>query len=429
MKVQITSVLLTLLVGLQSLANISTAMKTLVDMETKANAVAVRSNEAVKIEHFEIPLRLVEQDVMKSYPKDIIASLIFEKNGEPHIRWMINPEDTKWHKEVEKWLTENKVSTERHHHFIGYQTASRSYIIYDPETKAEFSLKVSTNVTGGNWTDKKQTWEDASQIRMLNDFILDRLSKFGGISNTVVLYEPATFGIKALDQGMVVRSYGDLPKSKFHYLPGFSAVHEDVGRRIAEINGSNNPAEFWNKHYNLPLARSLAEFAALTGVVYDSPHSQNFMIELDKNMKPTGRIVLRDFGDSYLNEDFFKAVGRSDIPRKWEQPNITRGNFYVAVGIMHGNEPPSWLDMKGKGPNSYNSWGADFFTEYSKAFEEKTNFNLNWASKNMYRSGAYFNNSLVTNDSQGRSFLNALKKGSAYRTQAPSCRAIYKNAG
>ncbi|HRP08704.1 MAG TPA: 3'-5' exonuclease, partial [Gemmatimonadales bacterium] len=62
----------------------------------------------------------------------------------------------------------------------------------------------------------------------------------------------------------------------------------------------NDPAAFWNEHYNKPLARAIAEFAAITGMSYDSPHSQNFLVELDAGNRPTGRIVLRDFGDATL---------------------------------------------------------------------------------------------------------------------------------
>ena len=121
--------------------------------------------------------------------------------------------------------------------------------------------------------------------------------------NFIYLDEPAVFGIKALDQGMIIRMLGELPSRGKHYIPGFSVLHEEEGKHIAKLNGSDDPAEFWKEHYIKPLGRGIAELFAMTGLAYDSPHSQNFLVELDNNFKPTGKIVFRDLGDSYAAQE------------------------------------------------------------------------------------------------------------------------------
>lgn len=392
---------------------ISKEMHALVRLETHSNAVATRDSDFVQLEHYEIPLELVEANVALRSNSEFVKSMIFEKDGKKFVRWVINPEDTKWHKEVESFLLKNKVKPERKKHFAGYMTASRSYIAVDPKTGAEFSVKVSTDKTGGNWRDKKQTLVDGQQIRMMTDFVDQQLKSQPKLEHIILADEPMVFGIKELDQGMVIRSYEDLTKSGKRYVPGFSIMHEKLGKELALANGSNDPAAYWNEHYNKPLARAIAEFFALTGMTYDSPHSQNFLVELDEKNRPTGKIVLRDFGDTYVSADFFKAVGRADIVEKWEQDNLLNGRMSVAVGILHGNEAPAWIDtmFNSKIANSYNNWGSDFFKEFEAEFQRQTGVDISANNKTKeYRSGYYISKSYSLNNDEGKKFLDLSAK-------------------
>jgi hypothetical protein len=408
--------------------------------ETKANGVAVRSNQPIPIEHYEIPLSLVQADISKTMSKDIYDSLVFERDGRKFIRWVINPEDTRWHLEIAAWLEANGEPVIKGQHFTGYQTASRSYIVRDPINGVQFSSKVSTNKTGGNWTDKKQTWEDAWQVRMAYQYVEDVIKERGGLKNSVWIAEPAAFGIEALDQGMLIRAYDSLADGKTTLIPGFAALHEDWGREIARQNGSNDPAKFWNDNYNKPLARALAEVYALTGMSYDSPHSQNFMIELDENNKPTGRIGLRDMGDSYMTEDIFEAAGKGDIPKRWELDNVLRGHLQVSAGLLHGNKDPSWMQTEPDGKidsiinsllnnrtadSSYNKWGKDFFTEFEAEFFKITGVDL--AGVRMSRSGKYFSKSYSTENAAGKQYKQWIRDG---RPQMSSmCIDVFGQAG
>ncbi|MEZ4742357.1 MAG: hypothetical protein R3B45_07915 [Bdellovibrionota bacterium] len=56
-------------------------------------------------EHFEIPLKHVEHWFIEGAldPK-LKESLIFEKNNEKWVRWLINPEDTYFANSLEKYL-------------------------------------------------------------------------------------------------------------------------------------------------------------------------------------------------------------------------------------------------------------------------------------------------------------------------------------
>lgn len=392
---------------------ISKEMHALVRMETHSNAVATRDSGFTRLEHYEIPLKLIEADVALRSNPEFVSSLIFERNGEKFVRWVINPEDTKWYLQVEEFLKKNGIEPVRKKHFIGYMTASRSYIAVDPKSGAEFSVKVSTDRTGGNWRDKQQTWDDGKQIRLMTDFVDKQLKGQPKLEHIVLLDEPMAFGIKDIDQGMIIRSYEEVKKSGKRYVPGFSIMHEDLGRDLAKANGSKDPAAYWNEHYNKPLARALAEFYALTGMTYDSPHSQNFLVELDAKNRPTGKIVLRDFGDTYLSNEFFEAVKRTDITKAWEQSNLLKGYMSVSVGILHGNTAPSWMDIDAKKvtKNNYNGWGLDFFKEFEKEFARQTGVQLNSSKPHVSRNGLYLNKGYIMNDEAAKRFLDLSEKG------------------
>jgi len=393
---------------------ISNELQSLVTMETQMNAaVSDRHAGMIPLRHYEIPLSLVESSVALRANPQFVNSLIFEKDGQKYLRWIINPEDTHWHKAVEDFLLKNNIQPEKKTYFEGYQTASRSYIVVDPNTGAEFSYKGSTDHTGGAWRDKKQTWDDAQQIRLMTDFVHSLLKNQPPLENTILLDEPMAFGIKDLDQGMVIRSYEDLSYQGKHYVPGFSIMHEKLGAELALKNGSKDPATYWNEHYNKPLARALAEFFALTGMAYDSPHSQNFLVELTADYKPTGKIVLRDFGDTYLSTEFFEAFKRTDILSKWDQGNVKKNAMSIRVGILHGNKPPSWISTVSddKSNASYDQWGRDFFAEFNKEFKRQTGRKLTARLKTHMRGGLCVEQKYSLADKEGYRLMELVAKG------------------
>lgn len=352
------------IIQVQSAYALSENAKLLMQFETKANGVSVRNSDPIQIQHYEIPLSVVKTLMSDASDMDAYKSLTFKKNGVDYVRWIINPEDTKWHKDVEKFLVSQGLDATKHKYFIGYMSASRSYMIEDPVTKHEFFAKVSTDKTGGNWKDKKQEWSDAADVKRAADHVNAALAKHTP-QYFKYMDESLVMGLEKIDQGMVIRSVKNLSNSEFTYVPGFSAVHENTGRLIAKENGSDNPAEFWNEHYNKPLARAMAELLLMTGLSYDSPHSQNFLVELDAEMRPTGKIIFRDTGDVYVSSKYTAGMG-SDFAKHWPSDNV-RPDLSNVVGIMHGNTKPSWLSEE-----TYKKWAVDYYREFDAHFSRMT---------------------------------------------------------
>jgi hypothetical protein len=105
--------------------------------------------------------------------------------------------------------------------------------------------------------------------------------------------------------GMLVRDLSPLADGNY-YLPAFSIPH--VGNRIATLNSAEFES-FWGKYYLESMGRAKAELLLRYGLELENPHAQNMLIQIGKNMKPTGVIVFRDISDTRMVESVAHAMG------------------------------------------------------------------------------------------------------------------------
>ncbi len=384
--------------------------ESLVYFETQANAAAARSQKPVLMPHYQIPLELVGTNFSEHLSDKIKKTLIISVKGKKYVRWILNPEDTKWFIEVENYFKEkHNLTLKKKYYYTGYQTASRSYIVEDPQHKVQFSVKSSTNVTGGLWANKKQPIGEAIDSRLNAEFLAD-IQKVLKFKNIIIMDEPAILEIPGIDQAVVIRDLADLNLANSHkiYLPGFSVLHEKVGTEIALKNGSNDPAAFWKEHYIKATGRALGEFAARTGMQFDSPHSQNFLVEFDQNMKPTGRIVFRDLADLYISEDFMRALNANpeQYLKMFSQKDNILNIIAAGFGPLHGNKFPSWIT-----DYDYTSWSSDFFQAFEKEFMQVSGLDLtSFKIENHQMHGLYFSNRYkVRQNAQADQFWQNMK--------------------
>ncbi|MCX7674214.1 MAG: hypothetical protein N2Z70_00095 [Bdellovibrionaceae bacterium] len=367
--------------------------KFLVHFETKGNNVSVRDSKPLPIEHFEIPLDLVDMEEIKTQNPKIKKHLIFQRDGRSYLRWIINPEDTKFAGELYDFFKQKHgIELKKGQYFTGYQTSSRSYIVESPDQEVSFSVKVSTNKTGGNWQDKKQEFKDAVDAVRASEWI-DQQERILRFENVIFLKEPLAFGIKGLDQGMVIRDLDvlqSLHKQKgYFYIPAFTLVHTDIGPWIAQKNGFMHPDEFVARTMIPAVARAVGESFWRLGIELDSPHAQNFLLEFDKNLKPTGRVVMRDLSDlRYYKEYLIRLHPRPlEFIKNFSEPSniVTREEVRISFGPLHGNTFPFWVNEQ-----VYEAWGKIFALELFQYLTLKTQKPMleNW--KRLYnRNGQY----------------------------------------
>ncbi len=404
---------------------LTVAAEKLIRFETKANAVSNRSDAQMAIPHFEIPLSMLELDFAKRFSPEIVKHLIFNQDGQDMVRWILNPEDTIWLLKVQEHFAKLGLKLEKKYYFTGYQTASRSYIVEDPQKSIQFSVKSSTNKTGGNWASKMQPVGEAIDSRMNADF-LAKIQSLKEFKHIIVMDEPAIIKLPAVDQAVVIRDLADLnsTESKSLFVPGFSVLHEEMGRTIAVANGSVDPAAFWTEHYIKPVGRAMGEFAARTGMQFDSPHSQNFLVELDEKLKPTGRIVLRDLADLYIYKSMLRAVHPESVHylKNFKQQENLLDGIAAGFGPLHGNKFPSWISQA-----QYTEWSSVFFAEFETTFAKETGLALSDFKKNEgHRSGDYYMNSYkVSGESEAAK--QYWRNMSTYKTPqgALTCRQLF----
>lgn len=299
-----------------------------------------------KLVHYEIPVRLLSHIKTAKYIDADILKLMRKKNeyGEDVILWPINPEDSKYYKKVQSFLSENKIDYKRVRkmELIGFLTASRSIFVFDPKTKIITSFKVGTDRTGGIWHKKEMKYHDINFGRHVSNHLYNTQKHFN-----FRVYRPLleTMGFYIGSKGLTV-SVREYPKDfltgKRYLLPGFSAVHQRAGREIAEKNGSHDPGAFWRKHYNTRLAYAIGELSVFAGMAYESAHGQQFLIELDENFHPTGKIYARDLIDCYYFNAFFNhSIGKSHN-MGWDSKYIHE-QIYVRFGVFKSIWAPSWI--------------------------------------------------------------------------------------
>ena len=71
-------------------------------LEVKVNKGASdqRTDQPIRLEHVEIPLSLLLPSIGLGLRTEILASLVIERDGEKFVRWIFNPEDTKYKTEA-----------------------------------------------------------------------------------------------------------------------------------------------------------------------------------------------------------------------------------------------------------------------------------------------------------------------------------------
>jgi len=221
-------------------------------------------------------------------------------------------------------------------------TASRSMVMYDGESTI-ISVKAPTE-----WPHKTQWQPEKSDLK--NDIAtaryrskyLDRMDgEIGGDPHLIILREILSVAEKKTKNGYVVRDLSPLNDGHY-YLPAFSIPY--VGRRIARNNLAPF-APFWTKNYAELLGRSKAKLLLRYGLQMETPNPQNMLIQLDRNLHPTGVLVFRDINDSRAVSPVEAAIGHPEILSSDRKINYTPNNYLCPEGdlsMWHFNEAGSY---------------------------------------------------------------------------------------
>jgi hypothetical protein len=192
-----------------------------------------------------------------------------------------------------------------------YLTASRSLAVRAGDNV--FTLKMPTDrphgPKGEYQPSKASVQEDILDgINRMN--YVERIDSQIGLDPKLVLAkEVAMVADKTSGEGYLFRDLSFMNDGNY-YLPALSIPY--AGRDIALLNGES-PDVFWQKHYAELLGQAKAKLLLRYGLQMETPNSQNMLIQLDKNLRPTGVMVFRDISDTVIIEAVGKALGETRV--------------------------------------------------------------------------------------------------------------------
>jgi hypothetical protein len=203
--------------------------------------------------------------------------------------------------------------------WAGRLTASRSMVVWDRRRGLAFSVKTGTNYPHRTELQqgKLKSEEDVENALLRSNYMARLDREQGGRPNDLIfLHEVMTMLVPARGastgqtaRGVVVRDLTPLLDGHY-YLPAFSIQY--VGRYIARTLGEDF-ATLWKQGYADLLGRSKARLLLYYGLQMETPNTQNMLIQLDRNLRPTGKLVFRDMSDSIAVTPLMEAMNQHEV--------------------------------------------------------------------------------------------------------------------
>jgi hypothetical protein len=262
-------------------------------------------------------------DVADYLPGHVRDLLFPTRGGKRYARWLFPKDDTKYRPALEAHLRALQIPFEAGAELMARRTSSKSIIITNPKTGRSFSFKGNNNrppfAHGGADRPYPARW--AYMVRRLSDLYRKQASVKSSATQepllkyTAIAWEPAMVGFAkpggtVTDQAQTVRLMEGVSEGRLNHLSGF--VYEK-GRNKPELQHTN-----WEKAL-YGYGQALVEMPILLGFSVGSAHGQNIRFELDKNMQPTGRVVLLDLSDGHPIKEIWHANGQKSLLRDWEK--------------------------------------------------------------------------------------------------------------
>lgn len=267
-------------------------------------------------------------------------------------------------------------------HFDNHQTSATLEVFFTASRSLAlkidgdyFTIKMPTDHPHG-FKGQRQTGKATVKEDILDGInrmeYIERVDRQIGLDPDLILSkEIAMVADKATGEGYLFRDLSYM-KDGNYYLPALSIPY--AGRDIAKLNGES-PDVFWKRHYAEPLGKAKAKLLLRYGLQMETPNSQNMLIQLDRNLKPTGVIVFRDISDTMLVLQVAQALGEKAIIEK----DAVTGVENTKV-IMPFWKNSSWrFDEAGKDSFSRRTlldWGTAHDQAYLKQIEKELGVNL-----------------------------------------------------
>lgn len=233
-----------------------------------------------------------------------------------------------------------------------------------------YSIKVPTD------RPHPQSEAQPSKATLVNDVIISmRRSRhiyltdliLGPSAHLKVLTETLSVADKKSGNGFLVRDLRPLNDGNY-YLPAFSIPY--AGREIANKIGQNFES-LWEEAYGANLGRAKALYLLRYGLQMKTPNAQNWLIQLDPQFRPTGKIYLRDVPDSSYIDFVANKIGSAH----WVNHDVK--SDYTILKHLH----PYWsnsawqMDEGGVKVDVLHRWGQVHDRSYIETIKSELGVN------------------------------------------------------
>jgi len=186
-------------------------------------------------------------------------------------------------------------------HWLCRYTSSRTLVAQVEPGDALFSLKLATDHPhpAFHQPEKARLREEASWGLDWVELV-DRIDALLGPDPSVrMVREILVMLVREGETACMVRDLRSFQDGHY-YLPGLSLPW--VGRQIAKRHGESFE-EFWGHHWAEAVGRAKATILVRYGLWYETPNPQNLLLQLDRDLRPTGVVVFRDGTDTECATD------------------------------------------------------------------------------------------------------------------------------
>jgi hypothetical protein len=255
------------------------------DWEQQANLVGFRRTTApVQVDVVAVPRSEVEMHILSGAPAEVLELFLrgdrvlvprHPLNRDPTVAFSDLPV-------VEHWTA--RYTSSRTLAFPGRDSGD-----------ALFSLKLATDHPHPDFRQPEKTKLRAEAFDAVGwAWVIARIDELLGPIEGVVLVPEVLIALAAgREAGFLLRDLR-LFQDGHYYLPALSLPF--VGSAIAHRHGADLES-FWGRHFAEPVGRVKARLLARYGLWYETPNPQNLLVQLDRELRPTGKLVFRDVGD------------------------------------------------------------------------------------------------------------------------------------
>ncbi|OFZ26992.1 MAG: hypothetical protein A2381_20425 [Bdellovibrionales bacterium RIFOXYB1_FULL_37_110] len=276
-------------------------------------------------------------------PKDLVAiegvalnkelqNLLYEDAN--HVRWFIHPNDNKLYENIVDHLKKKRLSTKIHQlNIVADMTESRSSFLQSLSSNSnnQYSLRLSFTDGAGPWGGTEQGGMDtgynisynkmiAREDALWAQYISDKSKNIESVNSAIKIQpEALTVAFKeGPNMAYSVRDISEFADQSRRFIPGFASYHDKFGSIFATLNDEENASDYWAKTEGNQRGAASADLLLDHKIVMGSAHSQNYLTEMDELYRPTGRLLLRDSGDSFVApgmESFYESEELTKIKK------------------------------------------------------------------------------------------------------------------